>query len=198
MPKFFHRILLAAVTSALLLPVAAMAQQQDQSQPQTQDQSQNPSQNSQPQTESKPSAQRGQWRGRAGAQRERQHMAMLAQKLNLTDAQKEQFMQIGRDMRKQGMAIRQDSSLTEDQKKQKIQALRKSSHQQMFSVLTPEQKNTLKQMREQHKKDQEQTKPSGDQASAKQATGTTAAAAEDDDPFAGMTSDDDETLGKGF
>lgn len=193
MPKFFHRILLTALTSALLLPAAAVAQQQDQSpdQKQTQDQGQS----SQAQT----GAQRGQWRGRAGAQRERQHMAMLAQKLNLTDAQKEQFMQINRDMRKQGMVVRQDSSLTEAQKKEKIQALRKSSHQQMFSVLTPEQKDTLKQMREQHKKDMEKNKPAGNQASATQSAGTTTAAAtEDDDPFAGMTSDDDENLGTAF
>ena len=54
---------------------------------------------------------------RAAAQRQRQHMAMLAEKLSLTDAQKAQFQQIGKDMRKQGMAIRQDSSLTDDQKK---------------------------------------------------------------------------------
>ena len=65
------------------------------------------------------------------------------------------------------MAIRQDSSLTNDQKKQKMQALRKESHRQMFSVLTPEQKEKLKQMREQHKKEQEKNKASGDQASAK-------------------------------
>ena len=91
-------------------------------------------------------------------QRQRQHMAMLAQKLNLTEAQKEQFQQIGQDMRKQGMAIRQDSSLTDDQKKEKMLALRKQSHQQMFGVLTPEQKEQLKQMREQHKKDQEKDK----------------------------------------
>jgi periplasmic protein CpxP/Spy len=193
MPKFFHRILLTALTSVLLIPFTAQAQPQDQSQPQNQDQGQS----SQPQTESKPGTQpRGQWRGRMGAQRERQHMAMLAQKLNLTDAQKEQFQQISRDTRKQGMSIRQDSSLTEDQKKEKIQALRKSSHQQMFGVLTPEQKEQLKQMREQHKKDQSKDKPGSDQASAKQNNGSTAA--EDDDPFAGMTSDDDEGLGRGF
>jgi Spy/CpxP family protein refolding chaperone len=173
MPKFFHRILLAGLTSVALLPLTAQAQQ-------TQDQSQG----SQSQSGSQPNA--GQRRGRmAGSQR----MGMLAQKLNLTDAQKEQFQQIGKDMRKQGMAIRQDSSLTADQKKEKMLALRKTAHQQMFAVLTPEQKEQLKQMREQHKKDQEKDKPAGDQASAK--PNPTSAAAEDDDPFAGMTSDDD-------
>jgi Spy/CpxP family protein refolding chaperone len=179
MEKFMHRILFAALMSSLLLPFSAQAQQQDQgsnasTQPQT-----SQSQNAQP---------NGSRRGRMAA--ERQHMAMLAQKLNLTDAQKEQFQQIGRDTRKQAMTIRQDSTLNEGQKREKITALRKQSHQQMFSVLTPEQKEQLKQMREQRQKEQQQeASPSGDQASAKQKT--SAPAAEDDDPFAGMTSDDD-------
>jgi protein CpxP len=124
-----------------------------------------------------------------------QHMAMLAEKVHLTDAQKEQFQQISKDMRHQGMAIRQDSSLTPDQKKEKMLALRKQAHQQMFAVLTPEQKDQLKQMREQHKKDQCKDKPAGDQASARQNTGSARAA--DDDPFAGMTNDDDDSSGRG-
>ena len=175
MHRFIHRTLFAALTVVLLLPLAGLAQEQDKDKDQGQ---------------SSPSQSDNQRRGRfAGAQRQRQHMAMLAQKLNLTDAQKEQFQQIGRDMRKQGMAIRQDSSLTSDQKKEKMLALRKQAHQQMFSVLTPEQKEQLKQMREQHKKDHEKGKASGDQASAKTKAGS---AADDDDPFAGMTSDDDD------
>ena len=180
MHRFIHRILFAAVTAALLLPLAALAQEQDKAKDQ--------GQSSPSQSDSQTTGRQG--RGRfAGAQRQRQHMAMLAQKLNLTDAQKEQFQQIGRDMRKQGMAIRQDSSLSSDQKKEKMLALRNQAHQQMFSVLTPEQKEQLKQMREQHKKDQEKGKASGDQASAKAKPGS---AGDDDDPFAGMTSDDDD------
>jgi periplasmic protein CpxP/Spy len=183
MKRFFYHIRFVALTSLLFLPLAGQAQQQDKDQGQTSQQ-----------TGSQPDGQ--QRRGRmAGMQKQRQHMAMLAQKLNLTDAQKEQFQQIGRGMRKQGMAIRQDSSLTEDQKKEKMLALRKQSHQQMFGVLTPEQKNQLKQMREQHKKEQEKEKAPGDQASAKKKAGS--AAADDDDPFAGMTGDDDDGPGNG-
>ena len=180
MSRFFHRILFAALTSILLLPLSGQAQQQDTDQ----------GQSSQPPAGSE---RRG---GRAaGFQRQRQRMAMLAQKLNLTDAQKEQFQQIGRDMRKQGMAIRQDSSLTDDQKKEKMLALRKQAHQQMFGVLTQEQKEQLKQMREHHKKEQEKDKSPGDQASSKKKAGS--AASDDDDPFAGMTSDDDDGPGNG-
>jgi Spy/CpxP family protein refolding chaperone len=179
MHRFTHRILFAAVAASLLLPLTGQAQEQDKDKDQ--------GQSSPSQSDSQTTGRQG--RGRfSGAQRQRQHMAMLAKKLNLTEAQKEQFQQIGRDMRKQGMAIRQDSSLTNDQKQEKMQALRKEEHQKMFSVLTPEQKEQLKQMREQHKKDQEKGKASGDQASAKAKPGNAA----DDDPFAGMTSDDDD------
>ena len=186
MPKFLQPILPVALTSVLFLPLAVQAQQQGQNSDQ--------SQSSQPQSPSQPGqAGSGQRRGRmAGGQ----HMGMIAQKLNLTDAQKQQFQQINRDMRKQGMAIRQDSSLTEDQKKEKFLALRKQAHQQMFGVLTPEQKEQLKQMREQHKKEQGTDKPAGDQTSAA-GKSTGSAAAEDDDPFAGMTSDDEDGSGRG-
>jgi Spy/CpxP family protein refolding chaperone len=180
MHRFIHRILFSTLTAVLLLPLAGQAQEQDKAKDQ--------SQSSPTQSDSQTTGRQGHGRF-AGAQRERQHMAMLAQKLNLTDAQKEQFQQIGKDMRKQGMTIRQDSSLNNDQKKEKMQALRKQAHQKMFSVLTPEQKEQLKQMREQHKKDQEKGKASGDQASAKTKPGS---AADDDDPFAGMTNDDDD------
>jgi Spy/CpxP family protein refolding chaperone len=181
MQRFIYRILFAGLTSLLLMPVAGMAQVQSSGQGQ-----------------SGPAQTAGQTAGRQGrfaaGQRQRQHMAMLAQKLNLTDAQKEQFQQIGKDMRKQGMAIRQDSSLTDEQKKEKMQALRKQSHQQMFSILTPEQKEQLKQMREQHKKDEEKQKASGDQASARKPG---SAVSDDNDPFAGMSSDDDDGPGNG-
>jgi len=177
MQRFCHRIVIAALTSLMFIPLGLQAQNQS----------------SQPPSGSQTGDQR--WQGRrAAVQRQRQHMAMLAEKLNLTDAQKAQFQQINKDIRKQGMAIRQDSSLTDDQKRQKMQDLRKESHKQMFSVLTSEQKEKLKQMREEHKKEQEKDKTSGDQASAKKKPG---AASDDDDPFAGMTSDDDDGPGNG-
>ena len=175
MTRFFYRalILLAA------LSCAALAQQQD------------PANSPSGQTQSDNQGTTNQQPGRrAGMQRQRQHMAMLAQKLNLTDAQKQQFQQISQNMFRQGMAVRRDSSLTEDQKKEKIQALRKQAHQEMFGVLTQEQKEQLKQMREQHQKEQGTGKATGNQASVQKKPGTPAN--DDDDPFAGMTSDDDD------
>ena len=179
MKRHFYHILFVTLASLLLLPYTVFGQQ-----PQEQDKNSS----GQAQTDNQDQGKQRQGR-RAAFQRQRQHMAMLAEKLTLTDVQKEQFQKINQETRKQAMAVRQDSSLSDDQKKEKMQALRKQAHQQMFGVLTQEQKDKLKEMREQHKKDQEKGKTSGDQASAKTKPGS---AGDDDDPFAGMTSDDDD------
>lgn len=181
----FRRLLMAIAAFALFMPVGLSAQQSDDTnQPQTQDsQSQPPA--------GQPKGHRGMRHGRHGS-----GMAGLAQKLNLSDDQKQQFRHIRQQSMEQARTIRTDSSLTEDQKRAKMQELRKQSHQQMFSLLTPEQKEQLKQLREQRQKemqDKEKDKGSGAQASAKHASGE----ADDDDPFAGMTSDDDFGPGNG-
>ncbi len=116
----------------------------------------------------------------------RHNMQELAEKLNLTDDQKKQFQQIRQNSMQQAKAIHNDSSLTQDQKREKQMALRKQSHQEMFKVLTPEQQAQLKQMREEHKqKMQEQKKGGTDKSSSSNGSG-------DDDPFAGMVSDDND------
>jgi Spy/CpxP family protein refolding chaperone len=176
MSRVFQRIMVLSAAAFLGLPGAVLAQQS-----QDPGLGQNTPQAGQNTPEGQGQArQRGAW-GRGG---QRQHMEMLAKKLNLTDTQRQQFREIGQHTRQQVMSIRNDSSLTDDQKKEKVQALRKQSHQEMFGVLTPEQKEQLKQMRQQWQKDHDKNKAPGDQASAK--------SKDDDDPFAGMTSDDDD------
>ncbi len=125
---------------------------------------------------------------RRGAQ-QRKNMAELAQKLNLTDDQKAQFQKIRRNSMQQTRAIRTDSSLTDEQRKQKMLDLHKQSHQEMFAILTSEQKQKLKQIREEQKKQTQTSEKSGQQSSTKKSSINDADA--DDDPFAGMTSDDD-------
>jgi Spy/CpxP family protein refolding chaperone len=114
-------------------------------------------------------------------------MQMLAKKLNLTDDQKEQFRKIHQDTMQQAKSIRSDNSLSDEQKHERLQQLHKQAHQQMFAVLTPEQKDQLKQMREERRKQMQEKKDQssgrGDQSSGKSG---------DDDPFAGMVSDDDD------
>jgi len=167
-----YHFVFVTLTAIFVLPCAASAQQQDQDNSSGQSQDQN----------------QGAQRQRRRGGMQRQHMARIAEKLNLTDAQKEQFQKIGQETRKQAISICQDSSLSDDQKKEKIQALRKQQHQQMFGVLTAEQKQKLKELREQHMKEQNKDKGPGDQASAKKP----GAPRDNDDPFAGMTSDDDD------
>lgn len=183
MPNHLHRILTLAAATAMLLPIGAKAQQSDQQQPdknQSQTQS-NDSTQSQPDASQRGHGMRGLGRG--------QGMAAIAQKLNLTDEQKQQFRQIHQQMMKQARTIHTDSSLTANQKRDKMQQLRKQSHQQMFSILTPEQKDQIKQLREQRQKEMQEKnkgKSSGDRASAIPAS----SAADDDGPFAGMSDDD--------
>jgi hypothetical protein len=140
--------------------------------------------------------QSGRGRMRRGAQ-QRKNMAELARKLNLTDDQKAQFQKIRQNSMQQSKSIRADSSLSDAQKKQKMLDLRKQSHQQMFSILTSDQKQRLKQIREEHKKQTQTSEGSGQQGSAQRSSAQKSSAKKssmddvDDDPFAGMTSDDD-------
>ncbi len=170
MSKVTHRILLLVAAFAVALPVAGFSQQ-----PQPDDQSQ---------TQSQPA--QGHQRRRAGHRRG-MRMQMLARKLNLTDDQKQQFQKIRQDTMQQAKTIRSDSSLTDEQKHDKLQQLHKQAHQNMFAVLTPDQKEQLKQLREERRK-QMQEKNGASAGADNQAAGKSG----DDDPFAGMVSDDDD------
>jgi Spy/CpxP family protein refolding chaperone len=105
----------------------------------------------------------------------------LAKKLNLTDQQKQQFQQINQTFRQQAKAIHNDTSLSDADKKQKLQELRKQSVQQRMAVLTPEQQQKLKEMREERRKEKGQGKGEDKTSQIKE---------DDEDLFAGMTSDD--------
>src|SRR3954454_10162745 len=76
---------------------------------------------------------------------------MMIQKLNLSQQQQDQLKPIFEKQREQAKAIKQDTTLTEDQKKQKFQALRQDSQTQVNSVLTPEQQQQWAQMKQQGK-----------------------------------------------
>jgi len=65
-------------------------------------------------------------------------------KLNLTDDQKAQVKKIHEDMKTQVEAVKSDSTLSADQQHAKLGAIRKSSHEQVMQLLTPEQRKQLK------------------------------------------------------
>ena len=174
MSKIVHRILLFAAAVTLALPTAGFAQQSQDDQSQSQQQ-----------------PEQGRQRGRSSHRGARMRgMQMLAKKLNLTDDQKQQFRKIHQDTMQQAKSIRNDSSLSDEQKRDKLQQLHKQAHQQMFALLTPDQKDHLKQLREERRK-QMQEKKGESSGQDNQASGKSG----DDDPFAGMVSDDDPPAG---
>jgi Spy/CpxP family protein refolding chaperone len=67
--------------------------------------------------------------------------------LNLTPDQRKQMQEIRQSARDQFAIVRNDSTLTNDQKKEKLQALHTSTKAQMKAVLTPEQAQTFEKMR---------------------------------------------------
>ena len=71
--------------------------------------------------------------------------------LNLTDDQKAQMKKIHEDAKSQIAAVNNDSSLSADQKQAKIHAIRRDTHKQTEALLTPEQRQTMKQWRKSHR-----------------------------------------------
>ena len=68
---------------------------------------------------------------------------MLAEKLQLTDAQKTQIKPIMEKAAQDGMALRDDESLTKQEKGEKMAAIRKTSHDAIRALLTPDQQKTF-------------------------------------------------------
>lgn len=69
-------------------------------------------------------------------------------RLNLTDEQKARMKPILEQQRQQMQAIRNDSSLSAQDRQQKMRDLRQNTRSQMRSILTPEQQQQLEQMRQ--------------------------------------------------
>ncbi len=74
----------------------------------------------------------------------------MAQQLNLTDQQKTQIQGFTQAGGQQALSIRQDTSLTPQQKQDQLKQLRASTRQQIQGVLTPDQQVQMKQLRAQH------------------------------------------------
>jgi len=75
----------------------------------------------------------------------------MAQRLNLSEAQKTQMQSIFQQHRSQIQALQQDTSLTAEQKREKRQQIRQDLSSQLNSVLTPEQQQQWQQMRQHHR-----------------------------------------------
>jgi Spy/CpxP family protein refolding chaperone len=75
----------------------------------------------------------------------------MSRKLNLSQQQQDQLKPIFQKQREQMQAIRKDTTLTADQKKQKIEALHQEFQPQVNGVLTPEQQQQWQQVKAQGK-----------------------------------------------
>ena len=75
----------------------------------------------------------------------------MAKKLNLSQDQQNQLKPIFEKQREQAKAIKNDTSLTPDQKKEKFQSLRQDTMAQVKNILTPEQQQQWEQMRAKHR-----------------------------------------------
>lgn len=95
--------------------------------------------------------------------RGKHRMEAMAKKLNLSQDQQDKLKPIFEKQHEQAKAIKNDSSLTQDQKKEKFQALRQDTMAQVNTILTPEQQQQWQQMRQQHKRGNK-----GEQSSAPQ------------------------------
>jgi Spy/CpxP family protein refolding chaperone len=82
----------------------------------------------------------------------------MMQQLDLTSDQQTQMKALHETMQQQRNAIKNDASLSADQKKDKMKELRKTQMQKVNSILTPEQQAKMKAFREQRKQDHKMQK----------------------------------------
>jgi len=82
-------------------------------------------------------------------------LQQISSELNLTDAQKAQLKPILQSEVQQLQAVKNDSSLSPDQKQAKVSEIRQSYKSQMSNILTPEQQKKWESM----KKMEESTQP---------------------------------------
>ena len=75
------------------------------------------------------------------------HLQMLSEKLNLTEDQKAKLKPIFQDQAEQLKAVSADSSLAPEQKAAKKKAIHETTHDQINAVLTPEQQEQFKEMK---------------------------------------------------
>jgi periplasmic protein CpxP/Spy len=93
----------------------------------------------------------------------------LAKRLNLTDDQQKQLLPIFTDRQQQFESIRNDNSLTQDQRRTKMRSLREETDTKVKAVLTDSQKQSYEQMQQQareHMRERMSQQGSGDNSSA--------------------------------
>jgi periplasmic protein CpxP/Spy len=98
-----------------------------------------------------------------GRQSVTERLESMSKALNLTPEQKEKIRPLLEEQDKQMSELRSNTSLTPEQKRDKGMAMHKEIHDKIVAILTPEQKEKLKQrmdqMRQQHEAHQNEPSP---------------------------------------
>jgi Spy/CpxP family protein refolding chaperone len=79
--------------------------------------------------------------------------------LSLSDDQKAQLQKIHQSAKSQMDGVKNDSTLTPDQKRAKMHEIHKSAHEQIAAMLTPEQRQQWKSDEAAHKAAKQQAAP---------------------------------------
>jgi Spy/CpxP family protein refolding chaperone len=86
-----------------------------------------------------------------GQMRHRKHRKPGAlRQLDLTEAQRQQLRTIMTDKREKLQALKNDQTLTQEQKKERFRELNKATKEKMSGILTPEQKQKFESMKEKY------------------------------------------------
>ena len=95
--------------------------------------------------------------GRRGGQTmdPEQQIQRMRDQLKLTDDQVSQIRPILADARKQGMALRSDSTMAPEDKRAKMQSIRQDANAKVRAVLTDDQKTQYDQMLQQRRQEQQ-------------------------------------------
>lgn len=81
----------------------------------------------------------------------------LTQELNLTDEQKEKVKPILDEQSKQMRVTQDDTSLSQEQKRDKMKQIHQTTHSQINEILTPEQQKKFAELKEQHKEQRKES-----------------------------------------
>ena len=101
---------------------------------------------------SSPPQQGGQWRGGGRAEMDpAQRVENLSKQLNLTEDQKPKILVIYQDEAKQRQALRQDTSLSRQDRMEKMRAVEQSTRKQIETILTDDQKKKWEEIMKQNR-----------------------------------------------
>jgi Spy/CpxP family protein refolding chaperone len=149
---FGNRIAVAFAAFVLTTGIPVLAQQSTTTSGSTQ------STQSAPATKADTKASRKEWK------------QQMAKELGLTDDQKKQLKSLRQDQRKQMEAVRNDSSLSQEQKQAKFKEIHKSGMEKRDALLTPEQREKMQHLRDEHEAEEAKEGKEGGHHHKKQQT----------------------------